>query len=130
MGVFPFLPLKHSQSSFVQRHSNGPAVLGLSRTNPGMASFQINLGPFQINHVALPESCHQRKLLKWAQIEREALQEWCERQGVPLPEFWFPPGWKLKYEWPMDEEEQKGRHKRRLFTSVPGGLTLELRGAL
>lgn len=50
---------------------------------------------------------YNRKLLKWAQIEREALQEWCERQGVPLPEFWFPPDWKLKYEWPMDEEEQK-----------------------
>jgi hypothetical protein len=41
-----------------------------------------------------------RKLLKFALIERWAMQQWCERQGVPLPEFWFPPGWKLEYKWP------------------------------
>ena len=23
--------------------------------------------------------------------------------GVPLPDFWFPPGWKLEYEWPDDD---------------------------
>ncbi len=46
-----------------------------------------------------------RKLLKWARIERWALAQWCERQGVPLPEFWFPPGWKLDYEWPGEEVE-------------------------
>lgn len=44
-----------------------------------------------------------RKLLKWARIERWAMQQWCERRGVPLPEFWFPPGWKLEYEWPDDD---------------------------
>jgi hypothetical protein len=24
--------------------------------------------------------------------------EWCERRGITLPEFWFPPGWKLQYD--------------------------------
>ncbi len=40
-----------------------------------------------------------RKLLRWALIDRWAMHQWCERQGIPLPEFWFPPGWKLHYEW-------------------------------
>jgi len=32
------------------------------------------------------------ELLKHAVIERWALQDWCERRTIPLPEFWFPPG--------------------------------------
>ena len=44
-----------------------------------------------------------RKLLRWAQIERSDLAIWCQRRGVELPEFWFPPGWKLEYELPEDE---------------------------
>ncbi len=40
-----------------------------------------------------------RKLLKHAVIERQAFQDWCERRTVPLPEFWFPPGW-TDYQWP------------------------------
>jgi hypothetical protein len=46
---------------------------------------------------------YNRKLLRHAVIERWAMQQWCERQGIPLPEFWFPPGWKTRYEW--DEPE-------------------------
>lgn len=46
-----------------------------------------------------------REMLKWAHIDRGAMQEWCERHGVPLPEFWFPPGWKLEYEWPDEDDE-------------------------
>lgn len=41
-----------------------------------------------------------RELLEFARIERWEMMLWCERQGVPLPEFWFPPGWKIDYEWP------------------------------
>ncbi len=41
-----------------------------------------------------------RKLLRWAVIDRWDLYLWCQRQGVPVPEFWFPAGWKLAYEWP------------------------------
>lgn len=52
---------------------------------------------------------YDRPLLKWATIERQSLQEWCERHKVPLPEFWFSPGWGIEYEWPDDtsEEEKK-----------------------
>jgi hypothetical protein len=47
-----------------------------------------------------------RKLLRWARIERWAMHEWCERQGVPLPEFWFPPGWNIDYRWPDDDDPE------------------------
>lgn len=43
---------------------------------------------------------YDRELLRWAGIDRQELQEWCERHKVPLPEFWFPPGWGIEYEWP------------------------------
>lgn len=39
-----------------------------------------------------------RKLLKWALIERGDFKLWCERRNIPLPEFWFPPGWSLAYD--------------------------------
>lgn len=45
-----------------------------------------------------------RKLLKWALVDRWDMLTWCERQGIPLPEFWFPPGWKLSYEWPEETD--------------------------
>lgn len=40
-----------------------------------------------------------RPLLKQASIDRFELKLWCEAHSVPLPEFWFPPGWGLSYEW-------------------------------
>ena len=46
---------------------------------------------------------YNRKLLKWAVIERGAFQDWCERRTIPLPEFWFPPGWS-NYRWPEYDE--------------------------
>jgi len=45
---------------------------------------------------------YNRKLLRWAMIDRSAFQSWCERRTIPLPEFWFPPGWS-EYRW-VDEE--------------------------
>lgn len=42
---------------------------------------------------------YNRKLLKWAILERSSFQDWCERRTIPLPEFWFPPGW-TDYRWP------------------------------
>lgn len=48
-------------------------------------------------------SNYNRKLLKWATIERWAFQEWCERRTIPLPEFWFPPRW-TEYRWPEYDE--------------------------
>ncbi|SFI68607.1 hypothetical protein [Nitrosomonas sp. Nm34] len=41
-----------------------------------------------------------RKLLRWAILDRLAFHEWCERRGIALPEFWFPLGWKLDFEMP------------------------------
>jgi hypothetical protein len=46
-----------------------------------------------------------RKLLKWAVIERSALQDWCGRRTIPPPAFWFPEGW-TEYRWPGEEEGQ------------------------
>lgn len=43
---------------------------------------------------------YDRKLLKWATVERMELFEWCSVRGIPPPEFWFPVGWKLHYESP------------------------------
>jgi hypothetical protein len=43
---------------------------------------------------------YNRKLFKWAVIERYSLKEWCEIRAIPLPEFWFPPGWKDDFEMP------------------------------
>jgi hypothetical protein len=44
-----------------------------------------------------------RKLLRWAQIDRWAFEQWCERRTIPLPEFWFPTGWS-EYRWPGESE--------------------------
>lgn len=33
-----------------------------------------------------------RKLLRLAVIERWAIQQCCIARGIPMPEFWFPPG--------------------------------------
>lgn len=40
-----------------------------------------------------------KKMLKWAHIDRYSFQQWCIRRAIPLPEFWFPPGWALDYQW-------------------------------
>lgn len=48
-------------------------------------------------------TAYKRKLLRWVRIERWAMQQWCEGHGIPLPEFWFPPGWKYEYQRPYPE---------------------------
>ena len=81
-------------------------TLGLAKWNPDKGSPEMYIRHYTdevyqcINGVRFDS-----KLLKWASIERWAMQEWCERQGVPLPEFWFPPGWKIDYEWPAEKDE-------------------------
>jgi len=50
-------------------------------------------------NAAINGAHYNRKLLKWAVIDRGAFQDWCERRTIPLPEFWFPPGW-TDYRWP------------------------------
>jgi len=41
---------------------------------------------------------YDRKLLKWAALDRMDFHQWCERRDITPPEFWFPPGWKLQYD--------------------------------
>ena len=41
-----------------------------------------------------------RKLLKWATIDRHEFYYLCEARSIPHPEFWFPQGWKLSFEMP------------------------------
>ena len=44
-----------------------------------------------------------KKLLKWAVIDRFSFKLWCERMDIPLPEFWFPNAWNLEYKLPEYE---------------------------
>lgn len=43
-----------------------------------------------------------RKLLRWALLERRDFLTWCSCRGISAPEFWFPPGWKYGYEHPEE----------------------------
>lgn len=54
---------------------------------------------------------YDKTLLKWAVIDRQSFQVWCERHKVPLPEFWFPQGWGIEYEWPDDTPEEEKKPK-------------------
>ncbi|MBD9356345.1 hypothetical protein [Methylomonas albis] len=36
------------------------------------------------------------KFFKSVGIMRWDFKRWCEMFGIPLPEFWFPPGWKIE----------------------------------
>jgi len=98
-------------------------TLSLTKWRPGVDDEYAK--PFFIrSHLDTVEDCvgghaFDRKLLKWARIERWAMQQWCERRGVPLPEFWFPPGWKLEYEWPDDDpaEDQAAPTKTNMSAS-------------
>lgn len=47
---------------------------------------------------------YERKFLKFAFVERWAFLVWCQRRNIPLPEFWFPSGWLLDYQWPEAED--------------------------
>ncbi len=58
-----------------------------------------------------------RKLLRFAQIERPAFQDWCERHAIPLPEFWFPPGWS-DYRWPGDDPEDAAKGEEGVAPAV------------
>lgn len=57
-------------------------------------------------NAAIAGKTFNRKLLRWAVVERWSMFQWCERRGIPLPEFWFPPGWNLDYRWPDDSEPE------------------------
>jgi hypothetical protein len=61
------------------------------------------------SHLPSIEACIEgnkfdRQLLRFVVIEREVFRQWCERQSIPLPEFWFPAGWSLEYRYPGEDE--------------------------
>lgn len=63
-----------------------------------------------------------RKLLKWAQISRGEMEEWCQGHGMPLPAFWFPPGWNRDFKWPKyGEDEPAPNHPEEGEAEKPGG---------
>ncbi len=60
---------------------------------------------------------YNRKLLRWASVERFDFMLWCERMKIPLPEFWFPAGWNLEYDLPEGEVHPGLYYLRRDWTS-------------
>lgn len=65
---------------------------------------------------------YNKDLLKWAIVFRGDFHEWCERRSIPLPEFWFPKGWKYDFEWPeFGTRASWARHEE---PSEPGGFSL------
>jgi len=60
---------------------------------------------------------YNRKLLRWALVDRFDFMLWCERMKIPLPEFWFPPGWNLEYELPEGHLHPGYSYYRRDWTS-------------
>lgn len=47
-----------------------------------------------------------RKLFKFVGVNRWHFQKWCEMYNIPLPEFWFPPGWKIEPDRFMDDKSE------------------------
>jgi len=37
---------------------------------------------------------YDRRFLRRHMIHRWEFANWCDKAGIPFPEFWFPPGWK------------------------------------
>ena len=69
--------------------------------DPEIAKFHIRYWIEDV-YAAVHTREYNRKLLKWAVIDREAFRDWCDRRTIPLPEFWFPPGW-TDYRWQGDD---------------------------
>lgn len=58
-----------------------------------------------------------RKMLRWADIERYDFKLWCERRNIPIPDFWFPAGWNLEYDLPENEMHPGHSYIRRDWTA-------------
>lgn len=71
--------------------------------DPEIAKYHIRYWIDDV-YAAVHGQYYNRKLLKHAAIDRGAFQDWCERRSIPLPEFWFPPGW-TEYRWPEEDFE-------------------------
>lgn len=58
-----------------------------------------------------------KKLLRYALINRYDFKQWCERMNIPLPEFWFPQGWNLEYDLPEYDDYPGYGYERKDWTS-------------
>jgi hypothetical protein len=48
----------------------------------------------KISHI-ISDWKYDRRLLKNYSIYRSEFSHWCNRSGIPFPEFWFPTGWTI-----------------------------------
>lgn len=50
---------------------------------------------YKLNNIGdcISDSNYDRDFLKSHSIYRSDFAHWCNRTGIPYPEFWFPPGW-------------------------------------
>lgn len=48
----------------------------------------------KLAETVLDEGVYDRKFLKTHTVFRWEFARWCDRTGIPFPEFWFLPGWK------------------------------------
>jgi hypothetical protein len=75
-------------------------------TDRELAPFYIRYWLDEIN-LGIHRQQFSRKLLKHAVIDRLDFKDWCERRSIPLPEFWFPPGW-TEYRYPGEDQGGDG----------------------
>lgn len=69
-------------------------------------------------------SNYSRKLLKWAVVDRSSFQDWCDRRTIPLPEFWFPPGW-TDYRWPEYDPRGAAEEGPATAAAIPDAAQLD-----
>jgi hypothetical protein len=70
-------------------------------------------------HLSAIEDCvsgnrYPRSFLQFARLERLAFQGWCQRRNIPLPEFWFPTGWNIDYQWPDADDSAPAKSSESL----------------
>lgn len=56
-----------------------------------------------------------RKLLRWAMLDRHDLKKWCNRRGIPPPAFWFPAGSKEFVQELIYREKENRSESVRMF---------------
>lgn len=101
-------PVKDNFSTLLEAILNdhlGCATLSPQKWNGS----EVTDSSFYVRHwlndirAAIHGERYNRKLLNHAVVFRSDFKDWCERCSIPLPEFWFPPGW-TDYRWPGDDE--------------------------
>jgi hypothetical protein len=72
--------------------------LSMEKWHPGSDSPPESFIRYYIDDIYACIGGHKfnRKLFKSVGIERWYFQKWCEMYNIPLPEFWFPSGWKIE----------------------------------